>query len=117
MIARNINFSLGSSERPKLPENWTVNRRCGSWVFGSPEAGKLINIASAAALMAAVPEVFIYHINYAIGDEVPRFTHSGTNMGYILFDCPDGKSYETIVGELEQALNLIVQSAEVVANN
>lgn len=91
------------------PAAFKVTRPCGSWIFGTPFAGRLEEIATPPELKEAVPEVFDSFINYRRHDEVPEFTHSGTSLGCVWFDVPDG--YEKTVDRIRQALRLKVSAA------
>lgn len=106
LITATLRFALGESV--KFPSKPEVVRRCGSWVFGSHQAGRLEGIATAEELQIAVPEVFEYMVNYQVGDEVPRFVHSGHSLGCVLFDCPPQSSYQKMVDRLQSALRLKV---------
>lgn len=106
LITTTLRFALG--EEPELPSKLQVIRRCGSWLFGSDRAGRLVGISTEKELRAAVPQVFDYLVNYQIGDEVPQFIHSGNSLGHVLFDCPPQSSYREIVGRLQSALQLKV---------
>ena len=94
----------------KLPEKTIINRSCGSIIFGSDAEGILKHLASDQEIRGAVPEIFEYHLSFKIGDEVPRFTHGGNSLGYVLFDCPSPLTYSSIAERFERALQLDVSS-------
>ncbi len=99
-----ISYSMGMEL--EMPDKIEVLKSCGSWVFGSPRKGRIKNIASEKQIKEIVPEVFNCTFNYEIGDEVSPFTHSGNQIGYILFDCPPEKEYKEIVTRISNALVL-----------
>ena len=101
-----LQFALG--EKIEVPPAFDEIKPCGSWVFGSDCAGQLCEIAYEKELVAAVPEAFEYFLNYRIGDQIPQFVHSGNSLGYVLFDCPPGSTYNNIVSRLQKALRLHV---------
>lgn len=106
LIAATLGLAVGRP--PELADTLKVTRSCGSWVFGSAQAGRLDGIASKAELCARAPEVFGYAVNYNIGDEVPGFVHSGNSLGYVLFDIAPGCDYPDIVERIQDALQMVV---------
>lgn len=106
LIAAILWFSLG--EEFELPPCAPILRPCGSWVFGSEHAGRLVRIASEPEMMASLPQVFKHVTQYDIGDEVPAFDHNGNSLGYTLFDCPPSSSYRDMVGQVQNTLGMLV---------
>jgi formate-dependent phosphoribosylglycinamide formyltransferase (GAR transformylase) len=106
LIQATIRFALG--EPSTLFGKLAVTQPCGSWVFGSPQAGRLIHIASPHVVRTLAPEVFEYEFSYQIGEELPVFEHSGNSLGYALFDCPADSSYCDMVERLRVAMQIKV---------
>lgn len=106
LINATIQYVLG--ETPQIPTEFTISRPCGSWVFGSSQAGRLKHIATQTQIQSAVPEVFEFFTNYTIGEEISRFIHSGNSVGYALFDCPPETTYHNLVRQIETAMGLVV---------
>jgi biotin carboxylase len=104
LIEATIHYALGCPVA--LPPMLTVTNPCGSWVFGSACAGRLVAVASDTAVWAQVPELFDYLFAYTCGDEVPAFEHSGNSLGYALFDCPAPAGYAGVVQRLRDAMQL-----------
>ena len=92
----------------KLSEEADVNRSCGAIIFGSNTEGILEYLAADRELMGAVPEIFDYHLNFKIGDEVPTFSHGGNSLGYACFDCPPQLPYNSIVSRIMNSLQIKV---------
>jgi len=106
LIAATLYYSLNLNV--ELKESNEKFNSCGSWIFGSNQAGTIRNITSKEELQNAVPEVFEYVLNYNIGDKVPEFIHNGNSLGYILFDCHFQPDYNEIVNRLKSELRLEV---------
>jgi hypothetical protein len=104
LINATVQYALGNPS--PLPPSLEVTQRCGSWVFGSEQAGRLEHIASPNAVRTRVPELFDYVFNYQIGDTVPYFEHSGHSLGYALFDCPSTASYCDMITRVQAAMQL-----------
>ena len=102
-----IRLSLGYEL--KLPGKAEISRNCGSLIFGSDIGGILEFISTDQELRDAVPEIFDCYINFAIGDEVSRFTHGGNSLGFVLFDCPEYSSYSSVVEKIKEHLRIEVR--------
>jgi len=85
-----------------------VARPCAITIFGSERAGRLVAAATAAAVRTTVPEAFEVAYRFAVGSDVPAFTHSGQSVGWVLFDCPDGGDYDGLVARIHRAVGLRV---------
>lgn len=110
LMAMTIQFALAAEF--SLPEASSMSQPCGSWVFGSEVAGILQHIRPAAEMYQLVPQLFDYQLNYQPGATIPYFEHSGNSLGYALFDCPPPLSYDDVVAELRQAMQLQVSCAD-----
>lgn len=110
LINATIQYALGNA--CPVPANLEVIQRCGSWVFGSEEAGHLDHVATADEVRARVPELFDYVFNYQIGENVPYFEHSGNSLGYALFDCPPGVGYCNMIDRLRAAMHLRITAEQ-----
>lgn len=104
LVQETIQFALG--EPNALSGQLGVVQRCGSWVFGSRQAGRLLHVAAPDVIRRLVPEVFDYEFSYQIGEELPIFEHSGNSLGYALFDCPANSSYCDVVERLRSAMQI-----------
>lgn len=104
LINATVQYALGNPS--PLPPSLEVIQRCGSWVFGSEQAGRLEHIAAPNEVRKRVPELFDYVFNYQIGDTVPYFEHSGNSLGYALFDCPPDAHYCDMIDRLQVAMQL-----------
>jgi hypothetical protein len=101
-----IQLSLGY--KVSLPETAEINRSCGAVIFGSDSDGVLEHIAADQEMMDAVPEIYEYNLSFNIGDDVPKFIHGGSSLGYALFDCPPPLTYTSIITRIKDALQLRV---------
>ncbi len=106
LIALTIQFAL--AENFSLPNTLAITRACGSWVFGSDIAGVLEHVQATPAMYEQVPNLFNFTFNYAPGDQVPYFEHSGNSLGYALFDCPPPLDYQQVLAEIRQAMQLSI---------
>ncbi len=104
LIEATVRYALGCPVA--LPPMLAVTNPCGSWVFGSACAGRLVAVAPDAAVWAQAPELFDYLFAYTCGEEVPAFEHSGNSLGYALFDCPTPTGYDGVVQRLRDAMQL-----------
>jgi biotin carboxylase len=102
-----LRWALG--EPVELPASSTCARPGGSWIFGTPRGGPLRSIASAAEVLAAVPECFECTVNYQPQDIAPPFDHSGNALGSALFDCPSPEAYEDVASKISRALRIAVE--------
>jgi biotin carboxylase len=110
LIEATVHYALG--EPVSVPGKLECANRCGSWVFGSEKAGRLVRVASRDEVQALVPEVFEYQVNFEVGENVPGFDHSGNSMGYALFDCPPQTPYSDVVGRLKRAMQVEITPTE-----
>ncbi|MCF7969614.1 MAG: ATP-grasp domain-containing protein [Methylococcaceae bacterium] len=104
LIAMTIEYAL--NKPIKKPTSLPVTRPCGSYVFGSEQAGKIDYIASSQEIFQKIPELFSCQLNYVVGDAIPAFEHSGNSLGYALFACSSEDNYVQIVQRLQSALQL-----------
>jgi len=88
------------------PVSLALTKPCGSYVFGSEQAGDIDYIASSQEISEKIPELLSCQLNYAIGDAVSVFEHSGNSLGYALFTCSPEDNYLQIVKRLQSALQL-----------
>jgi biotin carboxylase len=86
-------------------------RGCGSFVVGSPRAGKLSQIATPEELAATVPNVADVILIAQQGDVVQAFEHGGNMIGCVLFDCDTAAMYDRLVNRIEQVLDVRVADA------
>jgi biotin carboxylase len=103
-----IRIALG--ETPEFPNRGEVRRGCGSYVFGSDRAGRLLRMASAEELKRRMPQVFDVLYAVPIGSPVDRFEHNGNLIGVALFDCADAGDYEHTVHAIERNLGIVVDA-------
>lgn len=107
LIALTIQFAL--AENFSLPNALAITQPCGSWVFGSEIAGVIQHVQAPSEMYQQVPYLFNYTFNYALGDHVPYFEHSGNSLGYALFDCPPDLGYQQVLAEIRAAMQLHIQ--------
>lgn len=106
LIEMSIEYALGKPL--KAPVESIQTYPCGSYIFGSEKAGQLEYIASKQDLHKQLPKLLKYQLNYAQGDAIPAFDHSGNSLGYALFAYAPEESYTQIVSRLQSALQLRV---------
>jgi len=104
LIEATVQYALGHPVT--LPTTLTVTNPCGSWIFGSSCAGRIVAVAPDTAVRAQTPELFDYLFAYRCGEEAPSFDHSGNSLGYALFDCPAPLGYEGVVQRIRDAMQL-----------
>ncbi|MDT8425487.1 MAG: hypothetical protein RQ733_05885, partial [Methyloprofundus sp.] len=106
LIAMTIEYAL--NKPIKKPASLPLTRPCGSYVFGSKQAGVIESIASNQAIFEKIPELLSCQLNYVVGDTICAFEHSGNSLGYALFACSPENNYAQIVKRLQSALQLCV---------
>lgn len=109
LISMTVDHALGRS--PSAAPRVGAVRQCGSYVFGSPQAGVLASVVEADELERRVPEVFEYRLHRQPGDTVRAFEHSGNSVGHVLFRCEAPDSYESVVARVIDALDVVVTPA------
>lgn len=87
-----------------LPDAASVRRPCGSLILGADAPGVLAGIADRAVLRAAAPEVFDLALTVDVGQAVPAHTHGGASLGHVLFDIPDGSTWDDVAARVRAGL-------------
>jgi biotin carboxylase len=93
---------------PTFPERADVRRGTGSFVFGSPIAGRLGRICTQDKLRDHVPEIFDLHYAKELGDRIEPFEHNGNLIGFVLFDCLDAADYQRITETISDRLDIAI---------
>jgi biotin carboxylase len=95
-------YSLGET----FTKGNSINRSCGSYVFGAKEPGTLSNIASKNQITKAIPEILEYSLMADQGSNIEAFEHGGNMLGYCVFSCTSRTNYLEIVDKINQTLDI-----------
>ena len=106
--AATVHQALG---RPVNLEKNSEQRGCGSAVFASQEAGRLVGLVDPDEATRTHPDLLAVYSRYRIGDSIPAHTHGGTAMGYVLFSCASQTEYLRKVETLPAILQMEVEKS------
>ncbi len=97
-----IGFALG--EPPTLPSRSAAGRAsAGTAVLGAKRTGTVAHRRTEEEVRALLPELIEYVCNIPVSGEVPAWDNAGASLGYCLFRCPDGVSYDMMAARARAA--------------
>jgi biotin carboxylase len=94
-----LRLALGQGPAPPTD---AIVRPCGSWVFGSTRAGRLISVARLADVRRVCPCVWDLVCHAKPGQHVEPMVHNANLLGYILFTVNSSSDYHTISDHLQR---------------
>ena len=78
-----------------------------SYVFGSPNAGRLDSVTSFEELKTAVPDVYKLILAKKRGSHIEPFINNSNLVGYLLLQC-DATAYNKVVAQVQEKLQVRV---------
>ena len=92
--------------QPALQRAEIRAERAGSVVFGARSSKQYGRSRGDAQIRDAMPEIVEYVCEIPESGDVPAWDHGGNSLGYCVFSCPAGTSYEEMAEKARRAVGL-----------
>jgi biotin carboxylase len=99
-----ISFALG--ETPQVARQDGRFKNAGSAVLGVRSTGPVTRPRTEEQVRAALPELLEYVCEVPASGQASSWEHGGASLGYCVFGCPAGHSYEEMAMRARMAVGI-----------